>query len=122
MKIIFDPNQQYQIDAVNAVIDVFDGQPLADSDYSITFAQQNMLFQSELGVGNNLILDEDQLLNNVQKVQQEFGIEKVTKLLGRNFSIEMETGTGKTYVYLRTIFELNNKYGFKKYAIVVPSP
>lgn len=121
MKLIFDPNQQYQIDAVNAVIDVFEGQPLSEGDFEISFSTQNLLFKTELGVGNNLILDDAALLKNVQLIQNKFGLDKAPTLQGRHFSTEMETGTGKTYVYLRTIFELNRKYGFKKYVIVVPS-
>lgn len=61
------------------------------------------------------------LLNNLQIIQERNQIIKSTKLEGTNFSIEMETGTGKTYVYLRTIFELNKLYGFKKFVIIVPS-
>ncbi len=90
-------------------------------------------------VGNNLVLSDDALLANIHKVQERNGIVKVASTVdelqnfdqaesigsplffGRNFSIEMETGTGKTYVYLRTIFELNKNYGFKKFIIVVPS-
>ncbi len=74
-----------------------------------------------MGVGNSLVLDNEKLLDNVWKIQEKDEIEKVGVLQGRHFSVEMETGTGKTYVYLRSIFELNKKYGFKKFVIVVPS-
>ncbi len=121
MKLQFDPNLQFQIDAINAMVDVFDGQPLSESDFEIGFKRQDWIFQTELGVGNSLVLDEEAILKNVQLIQERNGIEKVQSLQGMHFSIEMETGTGKTYVYLRTIFELNKKYGFKKYVIVVPS-
>lgn len=121
MKLKFDPNLQFQIDAVNAMTDVFDGQPLSEGDLEIGFKRQDWIFQTELGVGNSLVLDESALLENVRLVQENNGIELISALQGRHFSIEMETGTGKTYVYLRTIFELNKKYGFKKYVIVVPS-
>jgi type III restriction enzyme len=121
MKLKFDPNLQFQIDAVNAMTDVFDGQPLSEGDLEIGFKRKDWIFQSELGVGNSLVLDESALLKNVQLAQEANGIERIPSLQGRHFSIEMETGTGKTYVYLRTIFELNKKYGFKKYVIVVPS-
>ena len=67
------------------------------------------------------MLTEEQILANVHKVQEANDIERVPALQGREFSVEMETGTGKTYVYLRTIFELNKRYGFKKFIIVVPS-
>ena len=121
MKLKFDPNLQFQIDAVKAMTDVFDGQPLSEGDLEIGFQRQDWLFRSELGVGNHLILDEKKILVNVKAIQERNDIERVTSLQGMNFSIEMETGTGKTYIYLRTIFELNRKYGFKKFVIVVPS-
>lgn len=77
---------------------------------------------SEIGaVGNNLLLDEESILENVQAIQNENGIEPLSRLDGMNFSIEMETGTGKTYVYLRTAFELARRYNFTKFIIIVPS-
>ena len=121
MKLKFDPNLQFQIDAVNAMTEVFYGQPLSEGDLEIGFKRLDWIFQTELGIGNNLILDEAALLKNIHLVQEHNDIEKVSSFQGRHFSIEMETGTGKTYVYLRTIFELYKKYGFKKYVIVVPS-
>lgn len=121
MKLKFDPNLQFQIDAVNAMTEVFYGQPLSEGDLEIGFKRLDWIFQTELGIGNNLILDEPALLKNIHLIQKYNDIEKVSSFQGRHFSIEMETGTGKTYVYLRTIFELYKKYGFKKYVIVVPS-
>ena len=79
------------------------------------------LFQTELGLCNRLDLPDAEILKNVHAFQEANDIEKVVALQGREFSIEMETGTGKTYVYLRTIFELNKTYGFRKFIIVVPS-
>ena len=77
---------------------------------------------SENGVGNRLTLTEEQIWENVKRIQQRHEIKSEnTELQGMNFSVEMETGTGKTYVYLRTIYELNKLYGFKKFVIVVPS-
>ena len=77
---------------------------------------------SENGVGNRLTLTEEQVWENVKSIQQRHEIKTENKeLQGINFSVEMETGTGKTYVYLRTIYELNKLYGFKKFVIVVPS-
>ena len=76
---------------------------------------------TDLGVGNNITLSDEQLLANVHKVQEANSIEKISKLQGSEFSIEMETGTGKTYVYLRSIFELSKHYGLRKFIIVVPS-
>lgn len=124
MKLKFDPNQQYQLDAVGAAVGIFDGQPFSGGDFEVSFTQTlaiGMELKEVLGVGNNLEIGDERLLENVWKVQEKEEIEKVGVLQGRHFSIEMETGTGKTYVYLRSIFELNKKYGFKKFVIVVPS-
>ena len=120
MKLQFDPNQNYQKQAINAIVDIFEGQPLSSSELDFTLTHGSLSL-SENGVGNSIALSEDQILKNVQKVQQQNEIEVVSELDGMNFSIEMETGTGKTYVYLRTIYELNKQYGFKKFVIVVPS-
>ena len=122
MKLKFDPSLEFQRDAINAVVNVFDGQPIAQTDFELSHTSgARGLFQSELGVGNNITLPEDEILANVHTTQETNDIEKVAALQGREFSIEMETGTGKTYVYLRTIFELNKNYGFTKFIIVVPS-
>jgi type III restriction enzyme len=120
MKLQFDPNQDYQKQAINAIVDIFEGQPLSSSelDFTLTYGSLSL---SENGVGNNVVLTDEQILKNVQEVQQRNGIDPVPELDGMNFSVEMETGTGKTYVYLRTIYELNKQYGFKKFVIVVPS-
>ena len=79
------------------------------------------LFQTELGMGNRLMLPDQEIFKNVHAIRGTNDIEKVASFQGREFSIEMETGTGKTYVYLRTIFGLNKAYGFRKFIIVVPS-
>lgn len=122
MKLKFDPSLQYQQDGINAVVGVFDGQPFVQTGaMAFQSLQIGGLFQTELGVGNRLSLSDDELLKNVHRIQEANEIEKVTALAGREFSVEMETGTGKTYVYLRTVFELNRTYGFKKFIIVVPS-
>lgn len=138
MKIQFDSKQEYQIDAVNAVVDLFDGQPLEKPDYSVIFqTMDTALFsgqaRTELGVGNRLQLGPEKLLENLRRVQEKNDLDPAAEVEGwtwngttgslwcPHFSVEMETGTGKTYVYLRTIFELSRKYGFKKFIIVVPS-
>lgn len=122
MKLKFDPSLQYQQDAINAVLGVFDGQPFAQTGaMAFQSIQLGGLFQSELGIGNGLNLPDDELLKNVNRIQEANEIEKIAVLAGREFSVEMETGTGKTYVYLRSIFELSKTYGFKKFIIVVPS-
>jgi type III restriction enzyme len=126
MKFKFDAKQQYQLDAIDAVIDLFDGQPLSKGSFELTLSESFMSASqalTHLGIGNNLELKNDEINNNLEKVQTRNNITRRTdiKTQGLNFAIEMETGTGKTYVYLRTIFELNDKYGFKKFIIVVPS-
>ncbi|MBI5416554.1 DEAD/DEAH box helicase family protein [Candidatus Poribacteria bacterium] len=120
MKLHFDPNQQYQHDAINSIVNIFDGQPLNQGDFGFSFQSENCLL-NEVGVCNRLSISDEQILKNVQAIQKTNEIVVSEKLDGLNFSVEMETGTGKTYVYLRTIYELNKKYGFKKFVIVVPS-
>lgn len=128
MKIKFDSSLNYQTEATQAIVDLFEGQPLAESTYSVSVSDSEFMgvTQSELGLGNKFSIEGEEnidswLLNNTKKIQEQNQIPMTQNLMGRNFSIEMETGTGKTYVYLRTIFELNKIYGFKKYVIVVPS-
>ncbi len=123
MKLHFDSKQEYQLDAIKAITDIFEGQPLNAGDFEFSIKQNGSL-HTENGFGNQLSLTEDQVWENVKTIQERNEI--TPSPLGRagegpNFSVEMETGTGKTYVYLRTIFELNKLYGFKKFVIVVPS-
>lgn len=147
MKLKFDPNQQYQLDAIDAVVDIFRGQQNITNGVSIPeqlplgIEGQQLSLETAGARGNNLLLSEDQVIRNTRLVQERNSIlpaetagrtivtnhrstdvvygEKF--LCGMNFSIEMETGTGKTYVYLRTIHELHQHYGWKKFIIVVPS-
>lgn len=144
MKLQFDPNQSFQLDAVAAVADLFDGQPQGTSDFAVIDVgmSSNDLFsgqdRGDLGVGNRLLLSDDKLRENLRSVQLRNDVE-VADVAAEpeawtfldpqsnatrrcpHFSVEMETGTGKTYVYLRTIFELSRRYGFQKFIIVVPS-
>ena len=106
----------YQLDAVNAVANLFAGQPNHTRTFDLT-SQGTGRF-----VGNGLDLDWETLGRNLNVVQKQNGQpETEIGAHGLNFSLEMETGTGKTYVYLRTIYELNRSYGWKKFVIVVPS-
>ncbi|MBI5193049.1 MAG: DEAD/DEAH box helicase family protein [Nitrospirae bacterium] len=132
MKLHFDSNQEYQIEAVRAVTDLFEGQPLSGGGFEFSLTKAGVLL-SENGMGNRLTLTEGQVWENLKQIQKRNDITspKVPLLenesgefripYGMNFSVEMETGTGKTYVYLRTIYALNKLYGFKKFIIVVPS-
>ncbi len=131
MKLKFDPNLDFQLDAIASVTDLFEGLPPKQGDFEVNFSSDigSMgLIQTELGAGNRLVYERKQLFKNMQVIQERNNIPKSTTLEDKyggygfpNFSVEMETGTGKTYVYLRTIFELSSKYGFKKFILVVPS-
>jgi len=124
MKLQFEPDLDYQLDAIAAVCDLFQGQEECRTEFTVSRNLGHQLpgFQEgELGVGNRLLLPDDALLDNLRQVQLRNGIHPEESLKSRDFTVEMETGTGKTYVYLRTIFELNRRYGFTKFAIVVPS-
>ena len=130
MKLKFDSNLTYQQDAIRSITDLFAGLPSYQEEEAITISSEEMLggVFNELGVGNPSLLAIDQLLANLHSVQARNNIPKSVNLIDAggpyvfpNFSVEMETGTGKTYVYLRTIFELNKLHGFKKFIIVVPS-
>lgn len=124
--------QQYQTEAVDAVVDVFTGQPYADGvEYRIDpgkDAAQTLL--EDAGLRNaEIALTAPQLLTNVHRVQQARGLELSEDLKDTvkksaapiNLDIEMETGTGKTYVYIKTLMELHKRYGWSKYIVVVPS-
>lgn len=137
--------QQYQTDAVDAVVKVFKGQGFHDKVSFIRDlgkvtepVQQQLSFivqdeygetddpSNDTGYKNELIeLSDDQLLHNIQELQSQNNIKlspSLVKDLGRcSLDIEMETGTGKTYVYIKTMFELNKRYGWSKFIVVVPS-
>ena len=128
-KIQFDSTLQFQLDAINSIVDIFQGQEKCDSNftvYSPEFIQkQHNISFNEIGYGNRLTLTEGKILENVQQIQLGNGLKpsasKEVDKTQLDFTVEMETGTGKTYVYLRTIMELYRKYGFSKHIIVVPS-
>src|SRR6266850_2047375 len=126
MKFHFEPNLDYQQTAIESVCDLFRGQEICRTEFTVTrdafTSQQNLAYaQSDLGIGNRLQLLDDELLNNLGDIQIRNGLRPSASLASGDFTVEMETGTGKTYVYLRTIFELNRRYGFTKFVVVVPS-
>lgn len=143
MKLQFEHKLDYQLAAIDAVCDLFAGQEVCRSEFTVTAprslyvpgdsqdalpglpgdgAQLGLgLAETDLGIGNRLQLVPEELLANLNKVQTRHGLKPSEALDSRDFTVEMETGTGKTYVYLRTIFELNKRYGFTKFMVVVPS-
>ncbi|MFA7580963.1 DEAD/DEAH box helicase family protein, partial [Castellaniella sp.] len=138
MKLHFEPNLDYQMQAIEAVCDLFRGQEVCRTEFTVTMRAPQPpagdLFpgtkpeqltlgvaESDLGVGNRLTLLDDELLKNLADIQLRGALPPSSSLTSGDFTVEMETGTGKTYVYLRTIFELNKRYGFCKFVIVVPS-
>ncbi|TAK44128.1 MAG: hypothetical protein EPO28_05215 [Saprospiraceae bacterium] len=123
VKFKFDHHQDFQLEAINAIADLFAGQPRAgDLAFSLSGAVSGGLGtmgQTELGFGNRLLLDDEAVFENLLAVQRRNGLLRTgePRQMGKNFTVEMETGTGKTYVYLRTMFELNHRYGFKKFIV-----
>jgi type III restriction enzyme len=118
MKLKFK-NYDFQTKAVNAVVDLFRGQEKRTDTFTIV--NETQLSLDALGVKNSLTISDERLLANMNDVQKRHSLPLTTDLQDRNFSSEMETGTGKTLVYTKTIFELNKQYGFTKFIIVVPS-
>ncbi len=127
MKLHFEDDLDYQKAAIESVVRLFKGQEVSRSEFSVTFQTKSGpsfslgLEESQLGIGNRLVLVDEEIEENLRKVQLQNGLRPTLKLASGDFTVEMETGTGKTYVYLRTIFELNKTYGFSKFVIVVPS-
>ncbi|MEI6287256.1 MAG: DEAD/DEAH box helicase family protein [Bacillota bacterium] len=117
----FDSELDYQHAAITAVVDLFEGQnrELSDALYRKSW-REGLLFEQTYT--NHLSIGQTTMVKNLQQVQNSNRLFADAGLVsGNNFTIEMETGTGKTYVYLRTILELNKNYDFKKFIIVVPS-
>jgi type III restriction enzyme len=126
MKLHFEPDLDFQHDAIEAVCDLFRGQEICRTEFTVTTGGlggqiQMGLVESDLGIGNRLTLLDDEILANLRDIQIRNGLAPSETLASGDFTVEMETGTGKTYVYLRTIYELNKRYGFTKFVIVVPS-
>jgi len=121
MKIKFNPDLDFQNKAIDSITGIFEGQEVGNSRFTVSASKDRDMFESEVGVGNRLKLLDEDILSNVQSIQLENGLRPDKTLRSMDFSVEMETGTGKTYVYLRTLLELNQQYGFSKFVIVVPS-
>ncbi|HEM7951818.1 TPA: DEAD/DEAH box helicase family protein [Citrobacter koseri] len=131
MKIQFDANLDYQRDAIESVTGVFAGQEICQTNFTVAPLQsweEGSLFygtqEDTLGIGNRLRLLDEDIHANIRKIQLKNGLapsESFDSKYGIHLTVEMETGTGKTYVYLRTVFEMNRLYGFTKFIIVVPS-
>lgn len=127
-KLHFESNLSYQIDAIDAVCDLFRGnEGVEATEFTVTLPPPEGAFDgmetSNLGLGNRLRITDSELLTNLQEVQRRNNLPESEHLdMGDlNFTVEMETGTGKTYVYLRTILELHKRFKFTKFVIVVPS-
>ena len=105
--------QLHQIKAIESIVSLFQGQSRQVCEYDI--------FDGEAVCGNGYILDDVSLLENLQRVQKDNRIDESLMLQSRDFSVEMETGTGKTYVYIKSILELYERYGWNKYIIITPS-
>ncbi len=129
MKLKFK-NQQYQIDATNAIVDCFSGQTKINVDKVAMYSSRDnstsqqafeQLTNIDIVSNPKLHINDNVLISNIQKVQEANNIPSSDFKNLKDFSIEMETGTGKTYTYINTMYELYNKYGFSKFIIVVPS-
>ncbi|MDE2673978.1 MAG: DEAD/DEAH box helicase family protein, partial [Paracoccaceae bacterium] len=129
MKIQFDRSLHFQLDAIGSIVDVFRGQEKHESTFTVYSPEyinnQRVINNDEIGFANQLKLSKEEILENVHRIQlsnalglsttEEIDIDRL------DFTVEMETGTGKTYVYLRTVMELYLEYGFSKHIVVVPS-
>lgn len=143
MKLQFK-EQDFQIQAVKAVVDCFEGQPLKTNRFTLERSKElirkakqaatgaptiDFEIEEEIGYRNSSIqVMETQMLKNIQEVQKRNDLHESQRIerpkgvkLGYNLTIEMETGTGKTYTYIRTMYELHKKYGWSKFIVIVPS-
>ncbi|EFJ95465.1 MULTISPECIES: type III restriction-modification system endonuclease [Enterobacteriaceae] len=124
MKLHFESDLTYQQNAITSVCDLFEGQEKWESEMTVLAPAQGALsFEGATGSMpvNPQIPEDDVLLKNLNNVQLKNQLPPSPVLDSHDFTVEMETGTGKTYVYLRTMLELNKRYGMSKFIIVVPS-
>jgi type III restriction enzyme len=143
MKLQFK-EQDFQVRAVKAVVNCFEGQPLKTKHFTLERSKElikkakqaasgaieiDYSIEEEIGYRNGAIhLLEGQVLNNIQAVQKQHDLLESQQIerpkgvnLGYNFTVEMETGTGKTYTYIRTMYELHKHYGWSKFIVIIPS-
>lgn len=138
MKLHFESDLDYQLQAIEAVCDLFRGQEICRTEFTVVMKNPTVklgensasgiplqyslgIGESDIGIGNRLTLLDDEVHRNLTDIQFRNGLAPASSLDSGDFTVEMETGTGKTYVYLRSIFELHKRYGFAKFVIVVPS-
>ena len=121
----FESSAPHQLEAISAVVDLLEGQMQREAKFSIVNGTALGVEITDTGIANSVLtISESKLLENIKTVQKRNRLRVTDHLMfdyKRNFTVEMETGTGKTYVYTRTMMELNKKYGFRKFIIVVPS-
>lgn len=126
LQLKFDSHLDYQDEAISSIVDLFKGQTTSQSIFTVSsgarIAKLTSANYKNIGIGNRLEISEQELLENLQKIQLRNGIPQSKSISsGYDFDVEMETGTGKTYVYTKSIMEMNKQYGFTKFIIVVPS-
>lgn len=120
----FSSDQQHQIEAIEATCNLFRGQQFAASSFTLDSGRKGQTSMVAVGHGNELHVAPGQLVDNLHSVQEENCLPATNVLTDgrlRDFTVEMETGTGKTYVYIRSIYELHVRYGIAKFVIVVPN-
>ena len=127
LELKYSATQEHQVEAVEAVCDLFRGQEFMDADFTAAMGKEGSLEQgliTSVGHANGVRLSAAQLKHNLHAIQEEECLPATRVATNgrlRDFTVEMETGTGKTYVYIRTIYELNRRYGLTKFIIVVPN-
>ena len=127
LELKYSATQEHQVEAVDAVCDLFRGQEFMDADFTAAMGKEGSLEQgliTSVGHANGVRLSAAQLEHNLHAIQEEECLPATSVATNgrlRDFTVEMETGTGKTYVYIRTIYELNRRYGLTKFIIVVPN-